>query len=208
MTHLPTVLAVDDDAFTRVLLNKLFVEAGLAIETFESAQDLLDHANLGRPAVLLLDMKMPGLSGLELQSLLRKRGVALPIVFLTGSSDVAMAVEAMRNGAADFLEKPFDGLVLVERVRRSLDAFLRGAEGSATASDSAAESTARLRTLTTREREVHDWMILGKSSKEIAIELGGSFRTIETHRARVMSKMSAANLAELVRMSFYLGPAR
>jgi FixJ family two-component response regulator len=199
MTH-PTVFAVDDDAFMRMLLVKVIGQAGLAIETFESGEDLLNHANLQGPAVLLLDMKLPGMTGLELQSLLRKLGVALPIVFLTGSSDVAMAVEAMRNGAADFLEKPFNNLELVERVRRCLGETPRPAEAHRV--DNAGGSNARLRTLTPRERQIHDLMIQGKTSKEIAREIGGSFRTVETHRIRVMSKMSATNLAELVRMSF------
>lgn len=200
MRSLPTVLAVDDDPFMRTLLRRVFADAGIAVETFESAQDLLAHADLEGPALLLLDVRMPGISGLELQSLLRARGVSLPIVFLTGSADVPTAVEAMRCGAADFLEKPFDHAVLLERVRRSL------AAASAPAGPAVRRSNPLfaqcLGTLTSRERQVYDFMITGKSSKLIARDLGGSFRTIEIHRSRVMTKMKSESLADLVRMTF------
>ncbi|MEO8523919.1 MAG: response regulator [Caldimonas sp.] len=203
-THMdrpPTVLVVDDDAFMRTLLHGVFGEAGLPVETFESARDLLDNASLAPPALLLLDVNMPGLTGIELQHLLHERGVVLPVMFLTGSSGVAEAVEAMRNGAVDFLEKPFDQAVLVKRVRRSLATGTRPT--TATASQRADPNIAtRLRTLTVRERAIHDWMILGKTSKEIARTLGGSSRTIETHRSRVMTKMAATTLSDLVRMSY------
>ncbi len=206
---LPTVLVVDDDDFMRTLLRRVLTDAGIAVETFASAAELLAapalllptlSPALQGPAVLLLDVMMPGMSGLELQSVLRQRGIALPVVFLTGSSDVPMAVDAMRNGAVDFLEKPFDSAVLVERIQRAL------AGGSAAPTPLAPHPNPghalRLATLTPREREVFDSMITGKTSKMIARDLGGSFRTIEIHRTRVMSKMAAASLADLVRMTF------
>ena len=196
----PRVLVVDDDAFMRAILRRVFMDADLQVETFESARDLLDNADFQAPAVLLLDVVMPGISGIQLQTLLRERGVALPIVFLTGSSDVPMAVAAMRNGAVDFIEKPFDKRVLVERVRQSLVAA--SAPGAAQARRADPNHAARLNTLTGREREVHDLMITGRTSKMIARDLGGSFRTIEIHRSRVMTKMETTSLAELVRMNY------
>lgn len=198
--HPPTVLVVDDDGFMRTLLRRVLTDAGIAVETFASAAELLAAPALRAPAVLLLDVMMPGMSGLELQSVLHERDIELPVVFLTGSSDVPMAVDAMRNGAVDFLEKPFDSAVLVERIQRVL------AQGSAAPAPPAPHPNPghalRLATLTPREREVFDSMITGKTSKMIARDLGGSFRTIEIHRTRVMSKMAAASLADLVRMAF------
>ena len=196
----PTVLAVDDDSFVRDVLQHAFAAAGMAVQTFASAADLLASGRLHAPAVLLLDVKMPGMTGLELQALLRERGIALPVIFLTGMADVPMAVAAMRAGAVDFLQKPFVNAVLVERVRR---AFARCAEAPVrTARDPDSDYARRLSTLTAREREVYDRMIVGKTSKTIAAELGGSFRTVEIHRTRVMEKMAAAHLADLVRMMF------
>jgi FixJ family two-component response regulator len=208
----PTVLAVDDDGFMRAILRRVFVDASIEVETFESARDLLDNADLSPPAVLLLDVMMPGMSGLQLQALLRERNVNLPIVFLTGASDVPMAVSAMQNGAVDFLEKPFDKRVLVDRVRQSLEASSLsnaggGAAGVQRTKRANPEYEARLRTLTAREREVYDFMITGKTNKMIARDLGCSFRTIETHRSRVMMKMETANLADLVRMTFEIESA-
>jgi FixJ family two-component response regulator len=200
MSRGPTVLVVDDDIFMRTLLTRVLTDAGLAVETFISAQELLDKGDLTAPAVLLLDVMMPGLSGLELQALLRVRGVSIPIVFLTACSDVPMAVEAMRNGAVDFLEKPFDKAVLISRVRQSLSASASPAVPAARRANQ--DFGKRLETLTTREREVYEFMIKGKTSKTIARDLGGSYRTIEIHRARVMTKMDSDNLADLVRMTF------
>jgi two-component system, LuxR family, response regulator FixJ len=198
--RVPTVLVVDDDGFMRAMLRQVFHEASINVETFDSAQHLLDEADLSAPAVLLLDVKMPGMSGLQLQECLRERGVVLPIVFMTASSDVPMAVLAMRNGAVDFLEKPFEKGMLVERVRMSLASASEPV--SAYARRAHPEYAARLRLLTAREREVYDFMITGKTNKMIARDLGGSFRTVETHRSRVMQKMEATSLADLVRMTF------
>ncbi|MDM0085713.1 response regulator [Variovorax sp. J31P179] len=193
------VLAVDDDDFVRDLLQRTFTTAKLDFRTFVSAQDLLDHADLQSPAVLLLDVRMPEVSGLKLQTLLRERGVMLPIMFLAGNSEIAVAVTAMRNGAVDFVEKPFDAADLVARLRR---AFAVHVSTSARPRRSGTSAHAgRLAALTAREREVYDRMVLGMTSKEIAKELGGSFRTIEIHRSRVLVKMGASNVANLVRRS-------
>jgi FixJ family two-component response regulator len=200
MHSAPRVLIVDDDKFMRSLLERVFGNAGIAAKTFASAIDLLDSNELHPPAVLLLDVMMPGTSGLQLQELLIKRGVTLPVMFLTGDSDIPIAVSAMRKGAVDFLEKPFSSVELVKRVRRAFEPIAKSA--ATPAPEPLSEHARRLATLTAREREVFDAMIRGKTSKVIANELGGSYRTIEIHRTRVMTKMQADHLADLVRMAF------
>jgi FixJ family two-component response regulator len=194
------VLVVDDDDLMRDALQHVFVVAGIPVETFDSAADLLARGNLHSPAVLLLDVKMPGMSGLALQVQLNERGVTLPIIFLTGASDVPTVVTAMRGGAVDFLEKPFNTAVLVDLVRHTFANI--GATPARSARRPNPDYTRRLVSLTRREREVYRLMISGKTSKVIALELGGSFRTVQLHRARVMNKMAAASLAALVRMTF------
>jgi two-component system, LuxR family, response regulator FixJ len=191
----PTVFVVDDDWVTRKLLGRVLPSFGIPVRTFASASELLETADLRSPCVLLLDVNMPGMSGPELQLVLKERGFTVPIIFLTASSDVPVAVAAMRNGAVDFLEKPFDTEVLIARVRQTLDHLDTGALRSPSS-----EYASRLDTLTPREREVLVLMVTGRTSKLIAREIGGSFRTIEIHRARIMSKMGAASLADLVRM--------
>lgn len=193
-----SVLVVDDDVFMRDILQRLLVNAGISVSTYASGCELLEQADLVEPAVLLLDVKMPAMSGLELQALLRDRGVVLPIVFLTGASNVAMAVTAMRNGAVDFIEKPFDAAALVARVGEIYD---RHVEPHPAEIVSATEHGLRLASLTPREREVLNLMVTGRTSKMIARELGGSFRTVEIHRGRVMVKMAVASLADLVRIT-------
>lgn len=199
----PPVLVVDDDLVMRTLLKRVLVDAGLAVEVYATAEDFLERADLAAPAVLLLDVRMPGLSGLELHRLLLQRGHTMPVVFLTGSSDIPSAVAAMRDGAFDFIEKPFDAVKLVERIRAALAACLRET-GSRPGLGTHYQRA--LSTLTAREREVHDLMLTGKSSKAIAGLLGGSFRTVEIHRGRVLSKMGAAHLADLVRMAYQVDP--
>lgn len=205
MSRVPTVLVVDDDSFMRAALRRVFTIAHIPVETFASASELLDTADLSAPAVLLLDVMMPGMTGLELQAILKERGVRLPVIFLTGAADIPMAVTAMRNGAVDFLEKPFDNAVLIERVRGPLARCAEPARLQGRPPD--ADCARRLGTLTPRERAVYERMIEGKTSKMIARELGGSFRTIEIHRARIMSKTGAVSLADLVRMTFEIGVA-
>ena len=193
----PAVLVVDDDPYMRELLTRVFVDAGIAVRTFGSARDLLDNADLSKPAVLLLDMEMPDVTGLDLQGLLQERHVTLPVMFLTGASTIPQAVTAMRNGAVDFIEKPFDRDALIERIR------LIHARHVApdTQSDHAPDHEMRLASLTPRERAVLTLMVKGQTSKTMARELGGSFRTIEIHRGRVMTKMGAGSLADLVRIT-------
>jgi FixJ family two-component response regulator len=193
------VLAVDDDDFMRVLLHRVLSDAGMQVASHASAEDLLGAEDLASATVLLLDVQMPGMSGLDLQGQLRAHGINLPIVFISGAADLSMAVTAMRNGADDFIEKPFEGDLLIESVRR---AVARHADRAAMAKRPPDPLVMeRFESLTPREREVFDLLVTGMSSKMIARELGGSFRTIEIHRTQVMRKMAARHLPELVRMS-------
>lgn len=200
MTASIHVTLVDDDAFMRRLLHRCLEAAGISVASFASGAELLGQEDLAATNVLLLDVKMPGMSGLELQDTLKQRGVDLPIVFISGASDLAVAVTAMRNGASDFIEKPFDADTLVTRVTQ---AVTRHAHRTTTPQPSANPlALARLQALTPRERQVFELLVTGMSSKLIARELGGSFRTIQIHRANVMRKLSARNLPELLRMGF------
>ena len=192
----PTVFIVDDDSFMRDLLVQVFSNVGIASLTFRSASELLTLGDLQSRCVLLLDVKMPDMSGPELQIHLRERGVALPIIFLTGLSDVSVAVTAMRNGALDFFVKPFENDALIDRVRKTFARYY-----SPESPLPAFDYSRRLLTLTPREREVFDLMVTGVSSKRMARALDCSFRTIDIHRSRVMTKMAASSLAQLVRMN-------
>ena len=190
------VIVVDDDTGVRNALYRLFRAEGIAVEAYDSATALLARGNLAHPAVLVLDIQMPGMSGLELQSVLVERGSRTPIVFLTGASSVPLAVTAMRRGAADFVEKPFDNADLVRRV-----------PGAATRTPRVAVSSQlhdyarRAAALTPREREVMALVVAGHSNKEVARKLAVSPRTVEVHRLHMMEKMGAGSLAELVRMA-------
>ena len=197
-THTPpTIFVVDDDAGMRAALHRMFRVAGLGVETYSSAQELLDTCDLARPGLLLLDVMMPAMTGLELQAVLLERGVNLPIIFLTGSGSVSMAVAAMRAGAVDFLEKPYTSAALVERVRQALQ---RVAEQPA-AHLGRIEYERRRGLLTPREREVMEQVVAGKTSKAIGRALAVSHRTVEIHRTRVMEKLQAESLADLVVMA-------
>jgi FixJ family two-component response regulator len=194
-TTSPVIFVVDDDEGMRSALHRLFKSAAFVVETFVSAHDLLARGDLDRADVLVLDVMMPGMTGLELQALLIERNVDTPIVFLTGAQSVPMAVTAMRRGAVDFLEKPFENDDLVKRVRQAL-------RPAHTKDDRAlhVEYDRRTKLLTPREREVMDHVVAGRTSKEIGRALNVSPRTIEIHRTRIMDKMQAGSLAELVSM--------
>lgn len=200
------VLIVDDDCFMRDLLTRVLLSDGMQVASFASAADLLAGGQLASASALLLDVHMPDMSGLDLQALLRQRGVDLPVVFISGAADLEIAVTAMRNGAADFIEKPFQGAALIARVRQAMARHAARVMPSDRLADPLVQ--ARLETLTPREREVFDLLVTGMSSKVIARELGGSHRTIEIHRAQVMRKMMARHLPELVRMSIESIPPR
>ncbi|MDR7151479.1 FixJ family two-component response regulator [Hydrogenophaga palleronii] len=199
MPETPLVLIVDDDVFMRSLLCRVLVAAGMSVASFGSAAELLREGDLKTASVLLLDLRMPEMSGMELHQLLQRRGVNLPVLFISGEADLATAVTAMRNGAADFIEKPFQGALLVESVRRAVARHADRTTPPKPVADP--HFLACLEALTSREREVFDLLVTGMSSKLIARELGGSFRTIESHRAQVMRKMTARHLPDLVRMS-------
>jgi FixJ family two-component response regulator len=192
----PTVFVVDDDEGVRNSLRFLLKSVGLAARTHASASEFLESYTPSQPGCLVLDVRMPGMSGLELQQQLNLRGAVIPVIFITGHGDIPMAVEAMQQGAFDFLQKPFRDQDLIDRIQRALE---RDARGRA----SLAEHTRirqRLDSLTPREREVLALMTRGKPNKIMAAELGVSQRTVEIHRARVMEKSGAASLAQLVRM--------
>ena len=193
----PTVFVVDDDDAVRDSLSDLLDSVGLEVATYPSAHAFLVSYDDTRRGCLVLDIRMPGMSGLDLQERLIERGSALPIVFITGHGDVPMAVEAMKRGAVDFIQKPFRDQELLDRVNLALEQNRRRRDADETKQDIAQ----RVATLTRREREVMDMVIQGQANKVIAIDLGLSQRTVEVHRAHVMDKMRARTLAELVRMS-------
>ena len=198
-----TVFIVDDDAGIRQAMQLLFRSVNLPAESFASADEFLACVDTTRPGCLVLDIRMPGLGGMELQERLVQRGSTLPIIFVTGHADVPMAVEAMQKGAFDFIQKPFRDQELLERVGAALAADeQQRADGF-----ERAEVVAREQTLTNREREVMALVVAGKPNKIIAHELGTSQRTVEIHRARVMEKMGAQSLADLVRISLAMHAA-
>jgi len=197
----PVVFVVDDDASMRAALRRLFATAHLASEQFASGAEFLAQAQLERPGCIVLDVGMPGMNGLEVQSKLKQRHIDLPVIFLTGAAEIPIAVAAMREGAADFVEKPFDNDDLVARVRNVIEAHRREHPGEV----ARREVRRRLQLLTPREREVVEQLVLGKTNKEIARVLGASHRTIEIHRRNAMSKMGAPTLADLVRMRLIEG---
>jgi two-component system response regulator FixJ len=176
---------------------------GLECETFASGQDFLSAYSPDQPGCLVSDIRMPGLSGLDVQRELQAQHDALPIIFITGHGDVSMAVEAMRQGAIGFLQKPFRDQELLDQVQAALDRDR--SEHDRTAARRRFE--ARLSTLTTRERQVMGLVVQGLPNKSIAADLNVSHRTVEIHRARVMEKMGARSIAELVRMDLSLGSA-
>jgi FixJ family two-component response regulator len=201
MNKHPVVMVVDDDSGVRNAMRSLLKSVGLNASLFASAQEFLAAYDPNQPGCLLLDIRMPGMSGMDLQQELNLRGAVVPVIFMSGHADIPMAVEAMQHGAFDFLQKPFRDQELLDRIQRAIaqDAERRLALGEQSRIKSHLES------LTDREREVLDLLTQGKQNKVIAQNLGVSPRTIEIHRARVMEKMSAQSVAELVRMMLDLG---
>jgi FixJ family two-component response regulator len=195
-----TVFVVDDDDGVRSSLGILLESAGYHPATFGSAAEFLEQHDPARPGCLLLDMRMPGMNGMELLQTLSERGAFLPVIFITGHGDVPMAVEAMKNGAFDFLQKPFGQHDLLERVGRALKAD----EEARAALLLTEELRRRHDTLTPREKEVMGLVVAGNANKVIAMDLGLSERTVEIHRARVMEKMATRSVAHLVRMAVEL----
>jgi two-component system response regulator FixJ len=192
----PTVYIVDDDDAIRSALRLLLKSVGLTAVTVPSAQEFLATYDPQQSGCLILDVRMPGMSGIELQQQLNLRGAIIPVIFITGHGDVPMAVEAMQQGAFDFLQKPFRDQDLIERIQRAL---AKDQTGRAELRERA-RIQERLESLTAREREVLELVTSGKPNKIMAADLGVSQRTVEIHRARVMEKMGASSLAQLVRM--------
>lgn len=201
--HKPRVFLVDDDAAIRRTLTKALIRRDIEVECFESAQAFLSAYD-GQPGCLVLDLTMPGMSGLELQQELARAEMSIPIVFISGQADVPKSVEAIKAGAVDFLEKPFVLDELFERIEEALaaDAVQRSEQAYR---DAIRE---RFAALTEREREVMCLMIAGAataSSKEIAAELGISHRTVHHHRTRIMEKTRARSVTELARLASWAG---
>jgi len=198
-----TIYVVDDDEGVRNSLRFLLKSVGLATRALASAAEFLLSYHPDHPGCLVLDVRMPGMSGLELQQQLNLRGATIPVIFITGHGDVPMAVEAMQHGAFDFLQKPFRDQDLIDRIQKALE---RDRHNRATLAQHAAIRQ-RLESLTPRERQVLALMARGKPNKAMAGDLGVSQRTVEIHRARIMEKTAADSLAHLVRMVMDAEPA-
>jgi len=191
-----TVYIVDDDQAIRHAMELLMRSVGLVYEIFHSGDDFLSNHTNDRAGCLVLDIRMPGLGGLELQEKLNEMGSTLPIIFISGHGDVPMAVEAMQKGAVDFIQKPFRDQELLDRISEAIETD----QERRSAREEKSEVLGKIEKLTNREHQVLDLVVTGKPNKVIAYELGVSQRTVEIHRARVMEKMQAKSLADLVRM--------
>src|SRR5579872_564223 len=192
----PIVYVVEDDEALRSLVRALTQSIGVASRDFPSANKFLEHYDPRQPGCLVLDIFMPGMSGLELQDELNRRGAVIPVIFMTGHADVASAVAAVRHGAFNYLQKPFSNSELIANVRQALELDHRNRQMLAQ-HDAIRD---RLASLTAREREVLELIVRGLASKVMAEEMGLSKRTVELHRSRVMDKMGAGSIAQLVRM--------
>jgi len=197
----PIVYVVDDDPSIRPAMESLIRSVGLRVQSFASAPEFLRHPRADAPACLVLDVRMPGLSGLDLQRELTASGAEIPIIFLTGHGDVPMSVEAMKRGAMEFLTKPFRDQQLLDAIQQALDQNAAQRAGRA----ELAYLQTLYESLTPREHEVMKLVVLGMLNKQIASELGTSEITVKVHRGRVMEKMKASSLADLVRIAIRLG---
>lgn len=192
-----TVYVVDDDAAMRKSLRWLVESVGLKVETYTSATEFLDAVSPDMIGCVVLDVRMPGMSGLDLQEQLKLHRVSMPVIIITGHADVPMAVRALKAGAYDFIEKPFNDQVLLERVQKALE----DGEEERMVEDRRRVVDERIDTLTPRERQVMEMVVNGMANKQVAAELGLSEKTIEVHRKHVMDKMQAGNVADLIRMA-------
>ncbi len=191
------VFVVDDDSSVRSALKRLIKSVGHKVTTFSSAREFLDHDHSDIPGCLVLDIRMPGLSGLELQEEMAVQGFIMPIIFITGHGNIPASVRAMKAGAVDFLEKPFDDQVLLDAIHHAIAKDTQAKQEQA----EIGEIKQRVTSLTPREHDVLSLVITGMLNKQIAFELGTSEKTVKVHRARVMQKMSAKSLADLVRLA-------
>lgn len=197
MTNEPIVHVVDDDPAIRESLAFLLDTTGFTARTYESGPELLARLDRLEPGCVVTDVRMPSMNGLELVRRLTEAGVAHPVIVMTGHADVPLAVEAMKAGVTDFIEKPFDDETLLSAIRGALDSK----EGAEFETAKQAEARERLQSLSARERQVLDGLVAGQANKGIAFDLGISPRTVEVYRANVMTKMRAGSLSELVRMT-------
>jgi two-component system response regulator FixJ len=195
------VHVIDDDEAMRQSLAFLLGTVGMEVQTYESAVAFLEVAPTVKAGCVITDVRMPGLSGVELLRQLRERNLGIPVIVITGHGDVPLAVEAMKIGAMDFLEKPFDDEALLASVRSALNQLDRDRKREAERSD----IEGRLATLSNRERDVLEGLVAGHANKQIAYDLGISPRTIEIYRANLLTKMQAASLSDLVRMALVAG---
>ena len=197
----PTVFVVDDDALVRKAIQGMLKSVGLHSETFATPREFLVSMRIDGPSCLVLDVRLPGISGLDLQRELNAAGVQIPIIFITGHGDIPMSVKAMKSGAVEFLTKPFRNQDLLDAIHQALDhdRLTRKQQGELD------ELRKRYESLSTRERQVMSLVVSGKMNKEIAYELGTSQVTVKIQRRQVMRKMSADSVAELVGMGLKLG---
>jgi two-component system response regulator TtrR len=195
-----TVFVIDDDPAIRDSLRWLIEAAGFNVKIYPSAKEFLKKLNSNQRGCLVLDVRMPEIGGLELQKLLSEKNNPLPIIFISAHGNVPEAVSALHEGAIDFLIKPFDSQLLLKRIQSSIDLDRRKYE----ARQKQEEIATRLAQLTSRERQVMDLIVIGKANKVVAAELGISTKTVEIHRARVMEKLKARNLADLIYLTHRL----
>ena len=195
------VYIVDDDDAVRDSLSWLVESVGLDAVTFSSAAKFLDICDGELSGCLVSDVRMPGMSGIELQEQLIERGIKIPVIFITGYGDIKMAVQAIQHGAVDFITKPFNDQELLDKIQHAIEKGMQAWERQVEIK----KLVSRYETLTPRENEVMLKVIQGKLNKVVASDLNISSKTVEAHRAKVMEKMKAANLAELIRMSSYIG---
>ncbi len=196
-TAQPSVSVVEDDLDVRESLHDLLSSVKIPVKTYASASEFLDDYDPSTPGCVLLDVRMPGMSGLELQDKLRQQGMDIPIIIITGHGDVPMALRAIKNGAVDFIEKPFRPQVLLDRINEAIHKDA----GTRKASARRSEIKARFARLTRRERQVVDLLVSGCSTKEIAGQLGVTGQAIDGHRARAIKKLEVNNLTELIRLA-------
>ena len=197
----PTVFVIDDDASVRKSLSRLLRSAGYATETFASAEEFLGRDHFDGVGCILLDVKMPGLSGMDLQEELNKADYHMPIVFITGHGDIPMSVEAMKKGAVDFLTKPFDDKELLQALRAAIEKDRNARAEHAEVH----EIRRRIELLTLRENEILRYVVTGMLNKQIALELGIAEKTVKVHRGRIMEKLCVDSVAELVRLAGKVG---
>jgi len=196
--QLRVVHLVDDDEAIRRSVGFALKTSGFRVRAYESGVEFLKSASKLEPGCILLDIRMPGMGGLDVQSALRDKGIGLPVIIMTGHGDVSLAVQAMKAGAVDFIEKPFEKAVLLGAIEHGVERLKKSAANV----DRADEAAVRLQALTGREREVLDGLAKGLPNKTIAYDLGISPRTVEIHRANVMSKLNVKSLSEALRIAF------